>query len=129
MESSSKKTGIMRLWKAFLNSKKGFIWLIKNEAAFQQEMLLFIICLPVIVFVDVSQTEKILLFLSLALILLAEVINTAIEVVVDRIGKELHELSGLAKDLGSLLVLMSVGVAILVWGIILIKELRKAIIQ
>jgi diacylglycerol kinase (ATP) len=120
MESSSKKTGIIRLWKAFLNSKKGFVWLIKNEAAFQQEMLLFIICLPVIVFLDVSQTEKLLLFLGLMLILLAEIINTAIEAVVDRIGKELHELSGLAKDLGSLLVFLSFGTAIVIWSIILI---------
>jgi diacylglycerol kinase (ATP) len=114
------KTGLTRLWAAFLNSKKGFIWLIKNEAAFRQEMVLFAMGLPVILYVDVSRIEKILLLLSLALILLAEVINTAIEVVIDRFGEAFHELSGLAKDLGSLLVLMSIGLAIIIWSLILI---------
>ncbi len=96
------------------------MWLIKHEAAFRQEMALFAIGLSVIIYVDVSRIEKILLFSSLTLILLAEVMNTAIEVVIDRMDEAFHELSGLAKDLGSLLVLMSIGLAIIIWSLILI---------
>ena len=110
-----RKTGIMRILFAFKHSGKGFQFLLKNEAAFQQELVLAVLLVPLSFLVKQTLTELLLLLMVLALVLIVEILNTAIETVVDRIGLEHHELSGLAKDLGSAAVLLSLLFAAGVW--------------
>jgi diacylglycerol kinase (ATP) len=118
-DNQNKKTGIKRILSAFINTHKGLIWMSKNEAAFKQELLFVGILIVVSFFLDVSVLERIFLVTSLLIVLLTETLNTAIEAVVDRIGLELHELSGLAKDLGSAAVFISFTIAVFVWVSIL----------
>ena len=110
-----KNTGVTRVLLAFKNSGKGFKFLIKSEAAFQQELVLAILLAPLSFLISQSLSELILLLLTLALVLVVEILNTAVEAVVDRIGLEHNELSGLAKDLGSAAVLLSLLFAAGVW--------------
>jgi diacylglycerol kinase (ATP) len=110
-----KKTGVTRVLLAFKNSGKGLRFLIKNEAAFRQEVALAIFLAPLSFLVSRSLSELVLLLLTLALVLVVEILNTAVEAVVDRIGLEHNELSGLAKDLGSAAVLLSLLFAAGVW--------------
>lgn len=118
-DNKNKNKGIKRIVSAFDNTCKGFYWLGKNEAAFKQEIVLTILLTAVSFLLEVSSLEHVLLICSLLLVLLTETLNTAIEAVVDRIGLELHELSGLAKDLGSAAVFISLVIAVVVWGGIL----------
>jgi diacylglycerol kinase (ATP) len=110
-----KRSGIIRILFAFKHSGRGFQFLIKNESAFQQELVLTVLLVPLSFLINQTLTELLLLLLTLALVLIVEILNTAIETVVDRIGLEHHELSGLAKDLGSAAVLLSLLLAAGVW--------------
>ena len=110
-----KNTGITRVLLAFKHSGKGFKFLITKEAAFQQEFILAAVLAPLSFFISQSLIELLLLLMSLVLVLIVEILNTAIEATVDRIGQEYHELSGLAKDLGSMAVLVSLLFAAGVW--------------
>lgn len=114
-----KNKGFKRIYLAFMNSVKGFQWLVKNEAAFQQELILIVLLSIVSGFLNVSLLIHLLLIVSLLFVLLVEVINTAIEATIDRIGLEHHSLSGLAKDLGSLAVFISLAIAVATWGVVL----------
>lgn len=118
-DNKNKLTGGKRIVSASANSYRGLKWLTNNESAFQQELMLAILLCLTTVFLEVTSLERVLLISSLLLVLLVETINTAIEAVVDRIGLELHELSGLAKDLGSSAVLISLTLAAVIWGGIL----------
>lgn len=114
-----KRTGIRRIAYTLVHSFNGFKWLCQNEAAFQQELLL---CIPLTAWafwLDIPALHTLLLLLSLLFVLFAEMVNTAIEAVVDRIGLEYHTLSGVAKNIGSALVLLSMIGAIAVWSTIL----------
>ena len=105
MKSADK--GIKRILKAFTYSYDGFRSTFKSEAAFRQE-LLFCLCFgTTLFFLPLPLTHLILLLFSLFFILFAELLNTAIETLVDRIGEEYNELSKKAKDIGSLLVMLS----------------------
>ncbi|URM10549.1 diacylglycerol kinase [Vibrio anguillarum] len=90
--------------------------MIQNEAAFQQELLLFLPLTAVAIWLPVSVLLKALLICSLLFILFAEMANTAIEAAIDRIGTDYHPLSGLAKDIGSACVLVSFMIATIVWS-------------
>lgn len=114
-----KARGLRRIYLACGNSFRAINWMLKNEAAFKQELLLLIICVPVTCFLQVTIAEQLILLTSVIFIIFTEVINTAIEAVVDRVGAEIHPLSGLAKDLGSAAVMLSFIIAILIWLIIL----------
>lgn len=114
-----KQQGYKRIYLALINSVKGFKWLMKNEAAFQQELILMILLSAFSCFLSISLLIHLLLILSLLFVLLVEVINTAIEATIDRIGLEHHTLSGLAKDLGSLAVFISLMIAVATWGVVL----------
>ena len=81
--------------------------------------------MPIAVLLPVSPIEKALLIFSALLVLVVELINSALEAVVDRIGSEFHELSGKAKDVGSAAVLVALVMAGLVWGIILLPFLKR----
>lgn len=110
-----KLTGFKRIVAAFDNSIKGFSFLLKNEAAFKQEAGLAALLSPFAFVISQSLLELFFLLFSLILVLVVEILNTAIEATIDRIGLEHHELSGLAKDLGSAAVLVSLLFSAGVW--------------
>lgn len=114
-----KNTGLKRLLYATRYSFQGLRALWQHEAAFRQEIMLSLLLTPVIIMVDVTPAERALLVLSLLLVLITEILNTSVEVVIDRIGHEDHALSGRAKDLGSVAVMFSLIGAALIWGIVL----------
>jgi len=115
-----KLQGMNRLLLAFVNSWKGFKGAFRAEAAFRQEVFLAIVLLPLGAWLGKTGIEKALLISSMLLVLIVELLNTGIETVVDRIGLERHELSGLAKDVGSTAVLLSFAVLIVIWGFVLL---------
>lgn len=114
-----KLAGMNRLLSAFVNSWKGFKGALASEEAFRQEVLLALVLVPLGAWLGQSGVEKALLVSSVLLVLIVELLNTGIESVVDRIGFERHELSGLAKDVGSTAVLLSFVVLLAVWGFVL----------
>jgi diacylglycerol kinase (ATP) len=114
-----KLSGLRRLFLAFVNSWKGFRGALQCEAAFRQEVALAVVLLPLGAWLGKTGLEKALLISSVLLVLIVELLNTGIETVVDRIGLERHELSGLAKDVGSTAVLISFAVLIVIWGFLL----------
>ena len=118
-DNQNKKTGMKRITSAFINTGKGLFWMSKNEAAFRQEITLFSALAIVSLFLEVTVLERVMLISALLLVLLIETLNTAIEAVVDRLGLEFHQLSGLAKDLGAAAVFISLLIAVLVWRAIL----------
>ena len=91
----------------------------KSEAAIRQEVVLLLVGVPLAFYLDVTPLEKVALVLSLVAVLVVELLNSAVEAVVDRIGYERHELSGKAKDLGSAAVFISVLGALFTWVVIL----------
>ncbi|MDR0666470.1 MAG: diacylglycerol kinase [Campylobacteraceae bacterium] len=117
MKSGDK--GVKRILKAFVYSTEGFLQSVKSEAAFRQELALCAVLLVVALLLPVSIIEKLFLISSLFLVLLMELVNTAIEAVVDRVSNEIHPLSKKAKDVGSLLVLISFIYLVFVWAVII----------
>ena len=119
-DNTNKPKGLHRVYLATLNSFRAFKWLYNNESAFKQELLLLLIAIPISFAFNISIKEQVVLILAIVFIIFTEIINTAIEAVVDRIGLEIHPLSGLAKDLGSAAVMISLIVASSIWLIILL---------
>jgi diacylglycerol kinase (ATP) len=115
-----KLSGLRRLLLAFVNSWQGFKGAFRAEAAFRQEVALAVVLLPLGAWLGKGPIEKALLVSSVLLVLIVELLNTGIETVVDRIGLERHELSGLAKDVGSTAVLLSFAVLVVIWGFVLL---------
>ena len=115
-----KLSGVRRILLAFVNSWNGFKGAFRAEAAVRQEVLLAAVLLPMAVWLGDSAIERALLIASVLLVLIVELINTCIETVVDRIGLERHELSGLAKDVASCAVLLSFAILFVVWGFLLL---------
>ena len=113
------KTGLTRILSAFKNSTDGLKNTFKNEEAFRQELILTIILTPLAIYIGENHIERIFLITSLILLLLAELINTAIEVVIDRVSHEKNDLSKLAKDIGSAAVLIAFLNCFIVWFFIL----------
>jgi len=111
------KTGIARIWAAFFYSLNGLRFAISNEAAFRQEIGIVVVALVVLLFLPLSLFWKGLLFFATTSILVVELLNSAIESVVDIASPEYHELAKRAKDLGSAAVLVSIVLAIVLWGI------------
>ena len=115
----SNKTGIARILKAFTYSWQGLKSTFQSESAFRQDLIVFTLGTLISFFLPISGFECALMLFSLVLILLMELVNTAIEVVIDRISPKFHPLSGRAKDIGSALVLLAFINAIMVWLLIL----------
>ena len=113
------KTGLTRILSAFKNSTDGLKNTFKNEEAFRQELILTIILTPLAIYIGENHIERIFLITSLILLLLVELINTAIEVVIDRVSHEKNDLSKLAKDIGSAAVLIAFLNCFIVWFFIL----------
>lgn len=110
------ETGCKRLIEAFKYSMSGLNFIFKREEAFRIEIFISIICIFIILFVNKTLNEKLFLMISTFLVIFSEIINTAIEVVIDRISEEYNYLSKIAKDIGSLLVLSSIVFFIIIWG-------------
>lgn len=115
-------TGLARITAAFFNSMQGFKASWVHEEAFRQEVYLFVVAAPLALWLGDNSLEKALLVGSLLLVLIVELLNTGIEIVVDRISFERHELSGRAKDVGSAAVLLSLLLAGIVWMAVLLPR-------
>lgn len=113
------ETGLKRVVSAFHNSIRGMRGCWKNEAAFRQEVMLCVVLVPLGLWLGDGGLEKALLVGVCFLVLIVEILNSGIEAVVDRIGHEHHELSGLAKDLGSAAVFISLTLVGIVWWLVL----------
>lgn len=98
--------GALRALKAFNCSVKGLVAAFKHESAFRQELALACLVLPYGIWVGEGLTQKMFLATLVVLVLVAELLNSAIEAAVDRVGEEWNELSGRAKDLGSAAVML-----------------------
>ena len=116
-----RRTGLRRLLFTLVNSGKGLRFLLRKEEAFQLEALLACVLIPVAILLPVSPAERVLLIGAVFTVLIVEVLNTSIEVLTDRVSLDRHELSGLAKDLGSLAVTLSLLLWAIVWGVIVPK--------
>jgi len=95
--------------------------IIKHETSFKIELILTLILIPFLLYIDLSLNTKLLMFISLFGMLIAETINSAIERVVDLVTLEHHAMAGRAKDVGSTIVFISIAIFVVVWGSILIK--------
>ena len=113
------KSGIVRVWHAFLNSCAGLSGAFRNESAVRQEGGLAAILLPVACVVDVPRLERALLIATILLLLVVELLNAGIETAIDRISFELHPLSKRAKDMGSAAVMLALLILAIVWASIL----------
>ncbi|MBO1929224.1 diacylglycerol kinase [Providencia rettgeri] len=116
---ASQVKGFTRVIKAAGYSLKGLKAAWVNEAAFRQESVAAIIAIFITFYLDISYIDRILLVSSVVLVAIVELLNSAIEAVVDRIGSEYHELSGRAKDIGSAGVFVSIGLALFIWALVL----------
>ncbi|GLS33387.1 diacylglycerol kinase (ATP) [Mesorhizobium albiziae] len=112
-----------RLIKAFQNSMRAARYLMRHEAAFQQELFLLVLALPLGWFVATTWRGYALLIGSVLFLLVVEVLNTAIEAACDAVSREFNIDIKLAKDCGSLAVLISVVIAAGVWGIAIVERL------
>lgn len=110
----SPKTGIARIAAAFFYSLKGLESGFK-EAAFRQETAVFVILCGILAVLPLSLAWKAMLFLSTGAVLVVELLNSAIEAVVDLVSPDFHELAGQAKDMGSAAVLLSIAIAVVLW--------------
>ena len=113
--------GPARLAGALRYSIAGFRHATRHEAAFQQEVLLFLLLLPAAVLLPVPTLDRLLIVLSMLLVIVVELLNSAIEATVDRISSERHPLAGQAKDMGSAAVFLSLVFAGGVWLTALVR--------
>ncbi|MBR9908031.1 MAG: diacylglycerol kinase [Gammaproteobacteria bacterium] len=113
------KTGIDRIVHATFNSMRGIKNAWRYEAAFRQEALMCAILVPVAFLVEATMVERLLLLFTLFILVITELLNSAVEAVVDRVGAEFHELSGRAKDLASAAVFFALCLMGVVWTLIL----------
>jgi diacylglycerol kinase (ATP) len=114
-----KPRGVTRLFRAFGVSVRGLSGAFREEAAFRQEVAFAAIAVPLGLWLGRSGVERALLVAPVLLILVVELVNSAIEATVDRIGPERHVLAGLAKDIGSAAVLLSFVLTGVVWLLVL----------
>lgn len=119
MRQGLRSQGLKRLWLATGHSLRGLRLSYSSEAAFRQEVWLAVVLLPLAFFLGESAVERAMLAGSVLVLLIVELLNTAIEAVVDRIGLERHALSGFAKDAGSAAVMLTLALVALTWGLIL----------
>lgn len=117
------KKGFERIIDATGYSMQGIQHCWKNESAFRQEVGLACILLPCAFFVGNSPAEIAVLLMTLFLVLIAEILNSAIEAIVDKTSPELHPLAGAAKDCGSAAVFFALVATVAIWGIIIIANI------
>lgn len=113
------RTGLKRILNAFFYSLEGFRAAWKHEDAFRQETLLALLLIPLALYLGETGSERALMIASVFLVLIVELVNSAIEATVDRISLENHELAKRAKDIGSAAVLLALCNVLMVWGLVL----------
>lgn len=113
------RTGLARVWNALFYSIDGLKAAIRHEDAFRQELLLTLVCIPLALWLEPDAIGRALMIAVLFLVLIVELINSAIEAVVDRVSLENHHLAKRAKDIGSAAVLLSLINVVVVWGVVL----------
>lgn len=118
----SGKTGIRRVVNAAFYSWAGMRYAWINESAFRQEVTLAVILIPAAFWVGADALQRALLVGTCLIVLIVELLNSAIEAVVDRFGDEYHKLSGSAKDLGSAAVFFSLLLTVIVWGLVIYER-------
>jgi len=114
------KTGLRRIWNAFNYSLDGLSAAYRHEDAFRQEVWLALVLIPVACFLPASNLGRALMISSVLLVLMVELLNSAVEAAVDRISLENHRLAKRAKDIGSAAVLVSLLNVAVVWGLVLL---------
>ena len=119
------KSGLTRIWRAFFYSMAGFSAALKHEHAFRQELFLALIFLPVAVLLPLTLGERALLIATLLLVLVVELLNSAVEAVVDRVSLDNNDLSKRAKDLGSAAVLLALVALTVVWALLAVPALMR----
>ena len=115
-----KPRGILRVMRALAASANGLVGAFREEAAFRQELALAALVIPLGLWLGHSGVERALLIAPMLLVLIVELLNSAIEATVDRIGFERHQLAGLAKDIGSAAVFVSFVLLVAVWLLVLV---------
>lgn len=116
------KNGVKRVFSAIGYSRDGFKAAWQNEAAFRQELLVVVIGTVSALSLRISAFEKLMLIGVLVLVLIVELINSALEALVDRVSLEPHPLSKNVKDLGSAAVALAIGLALAAWGVVLFNR-------
>lgn len=119
-------TGLARIIKAWGYSMQGLKAAWRHEAAFRQEIILGAFLAPSAFWLGQNALEISLLMASLVLVLITEILNSAIEAVVDRFGNKHHELAGRAKDMGSASVWLAMMLVLFIWGMLLYQRLAAA---
>jgi diacylglycerol kinase (ATP) len=117
-----KPRGLTRLFSAFGASAKGLGGAFREEAAFRQELAFALVAIPLGLWLGHGGVERALLVAPVLLVLIVELLNSAIEAAIDRIGPERHHLSGLAKDVGSAAVLLAFVLLVVVWALVLLDR-------
>ena len=119
-----KAKGIERVFKAFLNSVNGLRAALLHEQAFQQEVVLGVLCIIAIPFLQTSALESAILIVAVVLVWITELLNSGLEWTIDYISEEAHPYAKIAKDMGSAAVMISLIAAVAIWLIILIPYLN-----
>ena len=114
-DKSHSKKGLNRIWFAFLYSLSGLRFAITRETAFLQETGVYLILLVILYFLPLSIVFKCVLFFANTLVLIVEILNSAIESIVDMTSPDYHDFAKRAKDLGSAAVLISITLAVVLW--------------
>jgi len=118
-----RKTGLARIWAAFGHSSRGLRDAWREQEAFRLDAMAAVAAVPAAFFLGDGAVERALLIGSVLLIVIVELLNSAIETAIDRIGPEWHLLSRQAKDYGSAAVLIAMLLAVLIWGLVLLERL------
>ena len=116
------RTGLRRLWNAFHYSLAGLRAAYRHEDAFRQEVLLAAVLIPIALFLPVPTLGKALMIASVLLVIIVELLNSAIEAAVDRISLENHRLAKRAKDIGSAAVFLALVNVAVVWSLVLVDS-------
>jgi diacylglycerol kinase (ATP) len=113
------KTGLRRLMNAFGYSLEGFKAAFTHEDAFRQEVFLALVLIPLAIYLEHEAIHRVLMIGSVFLVLIVELLNSAVEAVVDRVSIERHALAKRAKDIGSAAVFLALTNVVMTWGLIL----------
>jgi len=117
--------GITRAFRAAVNSWNGLVFAVREESAFRQELTLASVLVPLSFILPVSPVEHIILFGSVILVLIVELLNSSVEAAIDRISFEKHDLSQRAKDFGSAAVMLALILCLFSWACILFPIISK----
>ncbi|AMO67210.1 diacylglycerol kinase [Zhongshania aliphaticivorans] len=123
MMNKPSRTGVAHVLDAYRYSLKGLRAAWRHEVAFRQEIALAALLLPLSLWLGTNASERALLIGSVVIVIVVELLNSAIEAIVDRISTELHPLSGQAKDLGSAAVMLSMLLCLSCWVMIAVQRL------